>query len=159
MIWIECPDKLAAMCRPGESYTDSMISIPITDEAYEALKARNPQIDQDQTSRGRPERSAAGSGWIGRSSTSFSAAAAIPTAPRADGELAHRWDRSLPSLMAIRLPVPEESLHYSRATIGLCWRRAWSARPYPTNVAGAGTRYDPPGGPDIPALVLQNCNA
>ena len=41
------------MCRPGESYTDSMISIPITDEAYEALKARNPGIDQDQTSRGR----------------------------------------------------------------------------------------------------------
>jgi hypothetical protein len=30
-----------------------MISIPITDEAYEALKAKNPQIDQDQTSRGR----------------------------------------------------------------------------------------------------------
>jgi predicted CopG family antitoxin len=41
------------MCRPGESYTDSMISIPITDEAYEALKARNPGIEQDQTSRGR----------------------------------------------------------------------------------------------------------
>ena len=37
----------------GESYTDSMISIPITDEAYEALKARNPWIEQDQTSRGR----------------------------------------------------------------------------------------------------------
>ena len=53
MIWIERPDKLAAMCRLGESYTDSMISIPITDEAYEALKAMNPQIDQDQTSRGR----------------------------------------------------------------------------------------------------------
>jgi hypothetical protein len=30
-----------------------MISIPITDEACEALKARNPGIDQDQTSRGR----------------------------------------------------------------------------------------------------------
>jgi hypothetical protein len=53
MIWIERPDKLAAMCRPGESYTDSMISILITDEAYEALKAKNPQVDQDQTSRGR----------------------------------------------------------------------------------------------------------
>ena len=53
MIWIERPNKLAAMCRPGESYTDSMISIPITDEACEALKARNPGIDQDQTSRGR----------------------------------------------------------------------------------------------------------
>ena len=53
MIWIERPNKLAAMRRPGESYTDSMISIPITDEACEALKARNPGIDQDQTSRGR----------------------------------------------------------------------------------------------------------
>jgi len=41
------------MRRPGESYSDNMISIPITDEAYEALKARNPGIDQDQTSRGR----------------------------------------------------------------------------------------------------------
>ena len=30
-----------------------MVSIPITDEACEALKARNPGIDQDQTSRGR----------------------------------------------------------------------------------------------------------
>jgi len=30
-----------------------MISIPIIDEAYEALKARNPGIEQDQTSRGR----------------------------------------------------------------------------------------------------------
>jgi predicted CopG family antitoxin len=30
-----------------------MISIPITDEAYEALKARNPGMDQDQTPRGR----------------------------------------------------------------------------------------------------------
>jgi predicted CopG family antitoxin len=30
-----------------------MISIPITDEAYEALKARNPGIEQDLTSRGR----------------------------------------------------------------------------------------------------------
>ena len=53
MFWIERPDKLAAVCRAGESYTDSMISIPITDEAYEALKAKIPQIDQDQTSRGR----------------------------------------------------------------------------------------------------------
>ena len=53
MIWIEHPNKLAAMRRPGESYTNSMISIPITDEACEALKARNPGIDQDQTSRGR----------------------------------------------------------------------------------------------------------
>jgi predicted CopG family antitoxin len=30
-----------------------MISIPITGEAYEALKSRNPGMDQDQTSRGR----------------------------------------------------------------------------------------------------------
>ncbi len=30
-----------------------MISIPITDEACEALKTRNPWIDQEQTSRGR----------------------------------------------------------------------------------------------------------
>jgi hypothetical protein len=52
MIWIECHGKLAAMRRPSESYSDSMISISITDEAYEALKARNPGIDQDQTSRG-----------------------------------------------------------------------------------------------------------
>jgi predicted CopG family antitoxin len=29
-----------------------MISIPILDEAYEALKARNPGMDQDLTSRG-----------------------------------------------------------------------------------------------------------
>jgi predicted CopG family antitoxin len=29
-----------------------MISIPITEKAYEALKARNPGIDQEQTSRG-----------------------------------------------------------------------------------------------------------
>ena len=29
-----------------------MISISITDEAYEALKAINPGIDQDQSSRG-----------------------------------------------------------------------------------------------------------
>ena len=29
-----------------------MISIPITGEAYEALKSRNPGMDQDQTSRG-----------------------------------------------------------------------------------------------------------
>jgi hypothetical protein len=29
-----------------------MISIPLTEEAYEALKARNPGLDQDQTSRG-----------------------------------------------------------------------------------------------------------
>jgi predicted CopG family antitoxin len=41
------------MCRPSEGYANSMISIPITDEAYEALKARNPGIDQDQTARGR----------------------------------------------------------------------------------------------------------
>ena len=38
---------------PSEGYANSMISIPITDEAYEALKARNPGIDQDQTARGR----------------------------------------------------------------------------------------------------------
>ena len=30
-----------------------MISIPITDEAYEALKANNPGMDQDQMARGR----------------------------------------------------------------------------------------------------------
>jgi hypothetical protein len=53
MIWIKRLNKLAATRRPGESYTESMISIPITDKAYEALKARNPGIDQDQTSRGR----------------------------------------------------------------------------------------------------------
>ena len=41
------------MCRSGEGYANSMISIPITDEAYEALKARNPGINQDQTARGR----------------------------------------------------------------------------------------------------------
>jgi len=29
-----------------------MISVPITDEAYEALKAMNPGMDQDQTFRG-----------------------------------------------------------------------------------------------------------
>jgi hypothetical protein len=29
-----------------------MISIPITEKAYEALKAGNPGMDQDQTSRG-----------------------------------------------------------------------------------------------------------
>ena len=30
-----------------------MISIPITDEAYEALKAMHPGLDQDLTSRGK----------------------------------------------------------------------------------------------------------
>jgi hypothetical protein len=37
IIWIERPNQLAAMRRPGESYSDNMISIPITDEAYEGL--------------------------------------------------------------------------------------------------------------------------
>ena len=38
---------------PSEGYANSMISIPITDEAYEALKARMPRIDQAPTSQGR----------------------------------------------------------------------------------------------------------
>jgi hypothetical protein len=48
-------DSGAAWCALviGRHRLGSMISIPITDEAYEALKARNPQTDQDQTSRGR----------------------------------------------------------------------------------------------------------
>jgi hypothetical protein len=39
----------------GRSHAEGLIliSIPITDEAYEALKAINPWLDQDQTSRGR----------------------------------------------------------------------------------------------------------
>ena len=57
MFWIERPDKLAAVCRAGESYTDSMISIPITDEAYEALKAKKSP-DRSGPDVPRPERSA-----------------------------------------------------------------------------------------------------
>jgi hypothetical protein len=75
MIWIERPNKLATTRRLDESYTDSMITIPITDEACEDLKARNPGIDQDQTVP-RPKRSAAD---LGRSDVPRPAAGGAPS--------------------------------------------------------------------------------
>jgi hypothetical protein len=47
----EHPHGLARGPRPRRLV--GMISIPITEEAYEALKARMPRIDQAQTSTGR----------------------------------------------------------------------------------------------------------
>ena len=69
MIWIKRPNKLAATLRPGESCTDSMISIPITDEASEALRREIP--GSIRTRRPEAETVSCGYGLNGRSSTSF----------------------------------------------------------------------------------------